>query len=35
MRIRAIEALGAVARWIQCVLEVHLPMHALYGLRTR
>jgi hypothetical protein len=35
MRIKTIKALTAVARWIQRVLEVQLPVGALYGLRTR
>jgi hypothetical protein len=35
MRMKTIKTLGAVARWIQRVLEVRLPMDALYGLRTR
>lgn len=35
MRMKTIKALGMVARWIQRVLEVRLPMDALYGLRTR
>ena len=35
MRMKTISALRAFARWIQRVLEVRLPMDALYGLRTR
>jgi hypothetical protein len=35
MRMKSIKALGAVARWIQRVIEVRLPVGALYGLRTR
>jgi len=35
MRMKTIKTLGAVACWIQRVLEVRLPMDALYGLRTR
>lgn len=35
MRMETIKALGAVARWIQRVIEVRLPVGALYGLRTR
>lgn len=35
MRMKTIKAWGSVARWIQRVLEVRLPMAALYGLRTR
>lgn len=35
MRTKAIEALGAVGRWIQRVLEVRLLIDALYGLGTR
>lgn len=35
MRMKTIKALRTVARWIQRVLEVRLPVDALYGLRTR
>jgi hypothetical protein len=35
MRMKTIKALGTVARAIQRVLEVRLPMRSLYGLRTR
>ena len=35
MRMKTIKTLGAVPRWIRRVLEVCLPMDALYGLRTR
>ena len=35
MRMKTTNALRAIARWIQRVLEVRLPMDALYGLRTR
>jgi hypothetical protein len=35
MRMKTIKALGTLARWIQRVLEVRLPIGALYGLRTR
>jgi hypothetical protein len=35
MRMKTINALRTVVRWIQRVIEVRLPMDALYGLRTR
>jgi hypothetical protein len=35
MRMKTIKALRTVARWIQRILEVRLPMGALYGLRIR
>jgi hypothetical protein len=35
MRIKTMKALKTTACWIQRVLEVRLPMDALYGLRTR
>lgn len=35
MRMKTIKALRSVANRIQRILEVHLPMGALYGLRTR
>jgi hypothetical protein len=35
MRMKMIKALSTAARWIQRVIEVRLPMDALYGLRTR
>ena len=35
MRMKTIKALSPVARWIQRVLEVRLPMDVLYGFRTR
>jgi hypothetical protein len=35
MRMKMSKALRAVARWIQRVIEVRMPMGALYGLRTR
>ena len=35
MRMKTIKALSTVARWIQRVLEVRLPMDAVHGLRTR
>jgi hypothetical protein len=35
MRMKTMKALRTTARWIQRVLEVRLPMDALYGLRTR
>jgi len=35
MRMKTTNALRTVARWIQRVIEVRLPMDALYGLRTR
>lgn len=35
MRVKTTNALTTVARWIQRVLEVRLPVDALYGLRTR
>jgi hypothetical protein len=35
MRTKTIKALRTVARWIQRILEVRLPMAALYGLRIR
>ena len=34
MRMKTIKALSAVARWVQSILEVRLPMDAVYGLRT-
>ena len=35
MRMKTTNTLRTVARWIQRVIEVRLPMDALYGLRTR
>lgn len=35
MRMKTVKATRAVARWIQRILEVQLPMGASYGLRTR
>jgi hypothetical protein len=35
MRMKTIKALGTATRWIQRVIEVRLPVGALYGLRTR
>jgi hypothetical protein len=35
MRMKTMKVLGTVAHAIQRVLEVRLPMRALYGLRTR
>lgn len=35
MRMKTVKAVRAVANWIQILLEVRLPMGALYGLRTR
>lgn len=35
MRMKTVKAARAAAHWIQRVLEVHLPMSASYGLRTR
>jgi len=35
MRMKTTNALRTVACWIQRVIEVRLPMDALYGLRTR
>jgi hypothetical protein len=35
MRMKTIKALSTVARAIQRVFEVRLPMRALNGLRTR
>jgi len=33
MRMKAIERLRSVTRWIRRVLEARLPMEAMYGLR--
>ena len=35
MRIKTVKAFSTVARCIQRVLEVRLPMDKIYGLRTR
>ena len=35
MRMKTTKVLSTVARSIQRVVEVRLPMRALYGLRTR
>ena len=35
MRMKTTNALRTVAGWVQRVIEVRLPMDALYGLRTR
>jgi hypothetical protein len=35
MRMKTVKAVRAAAHWIQRVLEVRLPVDALYGLRTR
>jgi hypothetical protein len=35
MRMKMIKALSVSTRWIQRVVEVQLPMGAMYGLRTR
>jgi len=35
MRMKMIQAIKTVARWVQRVLEVQMPMAALHGLRTR
>jgi hypothetical protein len=35
MRMKMMKTLRTTARWIQRLLEVRLPMDALYGLRTR
>jgi len=35
MRMKTTNALRTVARWIQRVIEVRMPVAALYGLRTR
>jgi hypothetical protein len=35
MRMKTMKALKMTAHWIERVLEVRLPMDALYGLRTR
>jgi hypothetical protein len=35
MRMKTIKALRKAVRWAQRIIEVRLPMDALYGLRTR
>ena len=35
MRMKKLKALRTAAGWIQRLLEVRLPMAAVYGLRTR
>ena len=35
MRMKMLKALTAVAREIQRILDAHLPLDAMYGLRTR
>jgi hypothetical protein len=35
MRMKTIKALRMAVRWTQRIIEVRLPMDALYGLRTR
>jgi hypothetical protein len=35
MRMKTRKALKTTARWIQRVIEVRVPMDAVYGLRTR
>ena len=35
MRMKMTNSLRTVARWVQRVIEVRLPMDALHGLRTR
>jgi hypothetical protein len=35
MRTKIMKAVGAAAAWIPRILDVRLPMAALYGLRTR
>jgi len=35
MRMKMTNTLRTAAHWIQRVIDVRLPMDALYGLRTR
>lgn len=35
MRMKTMQAVRAVAHWIQSLLEVRVPMAAANGLRTR
>lgn len=34
MRMKTVKVLGTVALWVERILEVHLPMNLVYGLRT-
>ena len=35
MRMKTTNAVRTIARWIQRLIDVRLPMDAVYGLRTR